>query len=294
MLTHPNCKINMGLRVVRRRPDGYHDLETVFVPIPLCDELEISPADHFSFRMEGLTFDGDTESNVVVRAYRLMQHEYGNRVGNVAICLKKNIPTGAGLGGGSSDAAFALKMVNQIFGLGLHSDTLRQHAASIGADCAFFIDNVPAYATGIGDLLTPIGCNPIDGLHLLLVKPDVAVSTADAYRGIVPRQLKEATMTDAMPLPKAITAPRNLWPEQLVNDFEDTVFAKHPIIKQLKDLMYTMSADYAAMSGSGAAVYGLFNEQETLDLAVGQLRDDYPGLFIYATSVPAKSPHPQQ
>ncbi len=156
MIASPNCKINIGLHVVRRRSDGYHDLETVFVPVPLCDELEINPSESFSFSQTGITIDCNPEDNIVVKAYRLLQRECGNRLPDVEIRLRKNIPFGAGLGGGSSDAAFTLKMVDELYSLGLGSERLRAIAAKLGADCPFFIDNQPAFATGIGNCLTPM------------------------------------------------------------------------------------------------------------------------------------------
>ena len=156
MIASPNCKINIGLHVVRRRSDGYHDLETVFVPVPLCDELEINSSENFSFSQTGIAIDCNPEDNIVVKAYRLLQRECGNRLPDVEIRLRKNIPFGAGLGGGSSDAAFTLKMVDELYSLGLGSERLRAIAAKLGADCPFFIDNQPAFATGIGDCLTPM------------------------------------------------------------------------------------------------------------------------------------------
>ena len=255
MTSHPNCKINLGLHVVRRRADGYHDLETVFVPVPLCDELEITPSASFDFRQEGIAIAGGAEDNIVVKAYRLMQHEYGERVGAVAIRLRKEIPFGAGLGGGSSDAALALRMIDSLFGLQLGAERLKALAARLGADCAFFIDNVPAYATGIGDRLSPLGFNPLEGHTLLLVKPDEAVGTAEAYRGIVPRERRGDTAP--VDLIQAVRRPVSEWRKAIVNDFEETVFQSHPRLAELKAALYAEGATYAAMSGSGSTLYAL-------------------------------------
>ena len=257
MKSRPNCKINIGLNVMRKRQDGYHDLETIFMPVPLCDELEIETADSFSFCQEGNDLGCDTEDNIVVKAYRLMRRELGDRVGEVAIRLKKNIPHGAGLGGGSSDAAFTLMMLNQLFSLGLDQDQLRQLASQLGADCPFFIYNEPCFATGIGEILTPLGFNPLQGLHLVLVKPDETVSTAEAYRGVVPRNLWESTSTSG--LRTAIQAPVEQWRQLVVNDFEESVFKSHPLLLTIKQRLYESGAIYAAMSGSGSTIYGIFN-----------------------------------
>ncbi len=263
MISHPNCKINLGLHVMRRRSDGYHDLETVFVPVPLCDTLDISPAESFSFTQDGIALDGDTESNLVVKSYRLMQKEFGKRIPVCDIRLTKNIPTGAGLGGGSSDAAFTIKMLNTLSGLGLPTTTMEALAARLGADCAFFINNQTAFATGIGDHLTPLGFNPLSGYRLLMVKPDEAVSTAEAYGGITPREQR----SDIQPcdLINAVKRPAKEWNQLVVNDFEETVFVKHPQLAAIKQALYASGALYAAMSGSGSTIYGIFGPDAAID-----------------------------
>lgn len=264
MIASPNCKINIGLHIVRRRNDGYHDLETVFVPVPLRDELTIEPAGHFNFSQTGIIINCNPESNIIVKALRLMQHECDNRLPDVDIHLHKSIPFGAGLGGGSSDAAFTLRMLNDLFDLGLSNDRLRSMAAKLGADCAFFIDNQPAFATGIGDKLTPLGFNPLKGYKLLMVKPDETVSTAEAYGGIMPREhrndIKPCNLTETVkrPIPE--------WKEYIVNDFEETVFAKHPRLSEIKNTLYANGALYAAMSGSGATVYGIFENNFNVNI----------------------------
>lgn len=253
MKAYPNCKINLGLRILRKRPDGYHDLASLFIPVPLCDELTIEPAEEFQFTQGGIPVDCPLEENICVKAYRLLSADFA-AVGAIKMHLQKNIPFGAGLGGGSSDAAFALRMINDIFSLGLTSAQLRQYAVRLGADCAFFIDNQPALATGIGDLLTPLDSNPLAGYQLILAKPNEGVSTREAYGGLV----IDPTAAASAPLTELIQAPIATWRNTIVNDFEHTIFPLHPAIGQLKDLCYRQGALYASMSGSGATVFGIF------------------------------------
>jgi len=240
MVVYPNCKINIGLRVVRKREDGYHDLETIFYPVyGLHDELEITPSETFSFEQDGIAIDCDAEDNLIVRCYRKMQAKYP-KIGSVRIRLKKNIPFGAGLGGGSSDAAHTAVALNELFGLELSKEELAKIVTPLGADCPFFVYNVPCFAEGIGDLLTPIDLS-LKGQRLVMIKPHVAVSTKDAYAGI------------------QVTGDRlqvtGLYPS---NDFETTVFKKFPELAAIKQRLLDMGATYAAMSGSGSTIYGLF------------------------------------
>ena len=255
MIAHPNCKINIGLHVTERRPDGYHNLETIFAPIPLCDTLEITPAPEFSFHQHGLRMECDTSENLCVRAYRLLKEVFP-AMGAVSMTLTKEIPMGAGMGGGSSDAAFTLKMLNELFALGLGHSQMESLATRLGADCPFFVRNVPAFATGIGNVLSPIDLSMLDGWHLVLAKPAESVSTAEAYRGIVPRS--GWARRPSIDLREAIRQPVATWKESVVNDFERSVFPRHPAIARCKDELYRAGAAYASMTGSGAAVYGLF------------------------------------
>lgn len=264
MRTTPNCKINIGLQVMRRREDGYHDLETIFVPVPLCDNLTINVSDIEKLSIDGIPIESDAEHNLVMRAYRLMQQEFGDRIPKCDISLTKNIPTGAGLGGGSSDAAFTIKMINDAAKLHLNNTEMELLAARLGADCAFFINNRTAYATGIGDRLTPLAFNPIKGYKLVMVKPDESVSTAEAYRGILPRDRRDDLPT--CNLAKAIERPIKEWNGLIVNDFEETVFKSHPNLAKLKDALYSHGALYAAMSGSGATIYGIFDNNQDTDI----------------------------
>lgn len=255
MKSFPNCKINLGLRVLRKRTDGYHDLSSIFLPVPLCDELEIEPMaeEGCHFTQSGIAIDCAPELNICFRAYQLLKEHYPQLPG-VRMHLVKNIPFGAGLGGGSSDAAFALKMLNQLFSLGLNQGQLCSYAASLGADCAFFIPNQPALAQGIGDQLTPLDFNPIEGFSLLLAKPSDSVSTREAYSGITLHP--EAAQGPS--LVQLVRQPVQQWQATVVNDFEQTVFPLHPAIAELKKLCLSHGALYASMSGSGATVFALF------------------------------------
>lgn len=258
MITFPCSKINLGLDIVSKRPDGYHNLETVFYPIPLEDALEITVNDKpdapdCTFTMHNASFDGSDEDNLVVKAYRILAADYP--LPKVDISLYKNIPTGAGLGGGSSDAAFALKMLNTIGKLNLSDAQLEEYAARIGADCAFFIRCIPSLATGIGNILTPVEC-PLQGYHLVLVKPDVHVSTKEAYSLVTPAQ-PVVSIADILPRPV------NMWASSMKNDFERSVFDKYPATANIKEELYRMGALYASMSGSGSSFYGIFDSEQS-------------------------------
>jgi len=254
MTTHPNCKINLGLHVTERRPDGYHNLETIFIPIPLCDSLTINTSDRYALYQVCIKSVSTPEENICTKAYRLLCEEYP-QIGGAEVHLEKNIPIGAGLGGGSSDGAHTIIMLNNIFNLGLTDEQMCSYAARLGADCPFFIYNRPCYATGIGDHLEPLNFRfPISNLHFVLLKPPVAVSTADAYRGIVPKR-------SDIDLRKAVKQPVEKWRDLIVNDFETTVFPKYPIIAEMKQYLYDRGAVYASMSGSGSALFAFFKEQ---------------------------------
>ena len=251
MIVFPNAKINLGLRVVARREDGYHDIESVFLPVGLADALEITPSmdGRFSFASSGIVIGGDIESNLCVKAFRLMQRKYN--VPALRIFLHKIIPAGAGLGGGSSDAAFTLKLINRMFSLKICNQELMERAAELGSDCPFFIENRPCLATGRGEHLQPI--DPFFGRKfILIVKPDLSVSTAWAYSHVVPSGKH-------LPPPASIPENPRLWNSLLPNDFETAVFEEWPEIGQIKQLLLQMGAGYAAMSGSGSAVFGLFD-----------------------------------
>ncbi len=250
MITFPNAKINIGLNVVSKRDDGYHNLETVFYPVKLADALELVGSDRFRFSSSGLEIDGKPENNLIVKAYKLLQKDFN--LPPVKLHLHKVIPFGAGLGGGSADAAFTLKMLNSHFNLKIPSDKLENYAAQIGADCPFFIENRPVFATGIGDRFLPINLDLAE-YEIVIVKPDVSVSTPDAFRNITPSKPK-------FNLKDIENLPIEDWKYFIKNDFEKSVFEKYPEIENLKNTLYEMGAIYASMSGSGSAVFGIFRE----------------------------------
>lgn len=253
LLLLPCCKINIGLNVVRRRPDGYHDLETVFYPLPLTDQLEIAAAPAsdapYTLTLSGHRVAGSADDNLIVRVYRALQEEFN--LPPVSIFLRKNIPMGAGLGGGSSDAASMMRGLNELFALGLSDTEMEERVARFGADCAFFIKARPAFATGIGDHLTPIPLS-LKGRHIVLVKPDVFVSTREAYAGVSPKPAPCDLSTLA-------ERPMEEWRSCVVNDFEPSVFQAHPRLAAIKQTLYDMGAVYAAMSGSGSTLFGIFD-----------------------------------
>ena len=257
MKLFPNCKINIGLRVVRKREDGYHDLQTIFYPVyGLHDELEVEAIDNFElgiknfeFIQEGLAVDCPAEDNLIIKCYLRMREKYP-QIGNVRIRFRKNIPFGAGLGGGSSDAAHMAIALNEIFHLGLTREQLAHEVRGLGADCPFFIYNTPCYAEGIGDQLTPI---PLDlsNLRLVMIKPQCGVSTREAYSGI--------RLSDPSDMPNlSDTSDLAALLNHATNDFEHTVFALHPELADIKKRLLDAGAIYAAMSGSGSTIFGLF------------------------------------
>ncbi len=251
MLTQPCAKINLGLYVTERRPDGYHNLQTIFYPIPLTDELEVVPAHSDSLDIEGIPVAGRTEDNLVMKVVSLLRNE-GYRVPPVSIRLKKNIPSGAGLGGGSSDAAYMMRMLNEMFQLGMSIQEMEQKVARLGADCAFFIQSRPMFAEGIGNVFTPISLPRLKGRYLVLVKPDDFVSTKEAYAHVSPKKPN-------VPLMTVIGGDIDKWKKSVKNDFETSVFPTHPTIAEIKESLYASGADYAAMSGSGSSVFGIFS-----------------------------------
>lgn len=270
MIRFPNAKINLGLNIVNRRPDGYHDIETVFYPIALEDSLEIVPAAEgaaTTLSCYGRHVDCPMEKNLVTKALRLLQAEFN--IGEVEMHLMKHIPDGAGLGGGSSDASSALIMLNEMFQLGLSADQLAERAARLGADCAFFIYNRPVMATGIGNIFSPVDVD-LAGCHLLLVKPPVAVPTAQAYAKVVPAPSAEA-------IPDILKLPITEWQHHLHNDFEPSVFAQHPLLADIKQQIYSAGALYASMSGSGSSMFGIFSDANMAEAAKNQ----FPGYDAY-------------
>ena len=271
----PNCKINIGLRIVRKREDGYHDLETIFYPVyGLHDELEVEPAEEFAFLQDGLVVDCLPTDNLIYKVYKRMQ-EHFPQIGNVKITFKKNIPFGAGLGGGSSDAAHMAIALNEIFALGLTREQLAEEVRPLGADCPFFIYNTPCYAEGIGDQLTPISLD-LSGLRLVMIKPACGVSTKEAYAGIKPKGtcevFKDLKVLSDLTILSALT-----------NDFEETVCKVHPEIAEIKQRLQEAGALYAAMSGSGSTVFGLFqnNAEGRTDAQLRLLHEEFASMVIF-------------
>jgi 4-diphosphocytidyl-2-C-methyl-D-erythritol kinase len=254
MVGFPPCKINLGLHVVARRNDGFHELETCFYPIQRTDILEVIRADEFSITYSGIEVPGRSVDNLCVRAYELLRQDFS--LSPVKIHLHKIIPMGAGLGGGSSDAAYTLRLLNQLFDLNISNGKLHEYAARLGSDCAFFLDDEPKIGTGRGEILSAVSVN-LAGNFLVMVKPDVHVSTAEAYAGITPR-------APVVSIEKQLKLPVSAWKETLVNDFEPSVFEKFPIIKSVKEKLYNLGAAYASMSGSGASVFGIFEKPAEL------------------------------
>lgn len=261
MTEFPCAKINLGLNVVSKRPDGYHSLETVFYPIPLCDALEVHKMDHdfpsdvaCDLKITGMKIDGSEADNLVVKAYDLLSQDF--RLPRVHAHLCKRIPTQAGLGGGSSDAAFMIRLLDEKFHLNMGNAEMERYAARLGADCAFFITTEPSFATGIGDELEPADgkYGNLDGYFLALVKPDIAISTREAYASIRPHAPEKCCRD-------IVRQPIDTWRDELKNDFEEAVFAKYPQIGRIKDTLYEQGTVFALMSGSGSAVYGIFREE---------------------------------
>ncbi len=252
----PNCKINLGLNIVDRRLDGYHNLETIFYPIPLADELVLERAEKDSIEVKGIPVDGDVFDNLVWRAVKLLRAE-GCQIPPIRVELTKHIPNGAGLGGGSSDAAFMIKMLNMEFCLDLTVKEMEEYAALLGADCAVFIRNKPVYAEGIGNIFSPIDLS-LKGWFLVLVKPDDFISTREAYSAVTPKP-------SGFDLRELSTQPVGQWRGRMVNDFEESVFPLHPMVRGIRDRFYELGAEYAAMSGSGSSVFALFREKKSLE-----------------------------
>lgn len=257
MINFPIAKINLGLNVVSKRDDGYHNLETVFYPVPIKDALEVFPMEdgfpsdvRCDLKVTNLFIDGDEQKNLVVKAYNMIAQDY--ELPRVHVHLYKHIPTQAGMGGGSSNCAYMIRLLNEMFSLEMSDEKMIGYAARLGADCAFFIKAQPAYAEGIGEKLQPISID-LSGCKMLVVRPNIPVSTKEAFSLITPQVPKKNCLD-------IVRQPIETWKDELVNDFERSVFAIHPEIGRLKEMMYEQGAVYAAMSGSGSSVFGLFSD----------------------------------
>lgn len=254
MISFANAKINLGLLITEKREDGYHNIETIFYPVKLYDVVEINASATLQFESAGLEIPSQGK-NLCEKAFESLQTEYD--IKPISIHLLKNIPIGAGLGGGSSDAANVLKMLNEMNDLGINPDELKKRAEKLGADCPFFIENKPVFADGIGTSFQDVSIDLSD-YFIVIIKPDVHISTAEAYQNVIPQ-------TPKVDLKRAIQLPIQEWKYHIVNDFELGVFQKYPEIEEIKHAFYTKGALFASMSGSGSAVFGIFEESINLD-----------------------------
>lgn len=268
MIAFPNAKINLGLNILERRSDGFHNIESLLIPLKLSDILEVIPSDDLkvSFTSTGLEIPSNGKPNLCQQAFQEIKKQFS--IPGVSIHLHKNIPSGSGLGGGSADAAFTLKMIDRLFSLNLSVDELKNLAAKLGSDCPFFIENQPVLVTGRGEKLESF---PVDlsGLHLMLVIPNIRVSTADAYAGVQPSRPE-------VPLREVLKQPLEKWKDLLKNDFENSVFHKYPLLARIKKELYQAGALYASMSGSGSSLFGLFRKKPD-----PTLRQSFPDAFFW-------------
>ncbi len=269
MLCFPNANINIGLNIIEKRSDHFHNIETVFYPVPLSDILEIvvneNPEDSdLDFRISGMSIPGEKKDNLCVKAYQILADQFP--LPPVRILLHKIIPMGAGLGGGSSDGAHTLTLLNKIFQLGLVPEDLKMYATQLGSDCPFFIDNKPAIGLETGNNLSFVTVN-LSGCYLVIIKPEINISTAEAYAGIIPGKPGRS-------LSEFIKLPINHWNGRIENHFEQVIFDHYPVIKEIKELLYRQGALYASMTGSGSAIYGIFEKQI-------QLKENFKKMFYW-------------
>jgi 4-diphosphocytidyl-2-C-methyl-D-erythritol kinase len=251
MITFPNGKINLGLHVTSKRSDGYHEIESCMVPVPVYDVLEMVISAQHSFSISGLSIPGNTDENLIKKAFSLLKKDYPD-IPAIKIHLYKNIPIGAGLGGGSADASFALTLMNKLFGLGIKSVKLEEYAATLGSDCPFFVENQPKLVRGRGEIMSSVELN-LKGVWVYLVYPQIHIGTKEAYAGLTPKKPTHS-LSDILHFPET-------WKEKLVNDFEPSLFDKYPELERIKNTCYENGAFYASMSGSGSSVFGLFEQQ---------------------------------
>ena len=268
MIVFPNCKINLGLNILRKREDGFHDLETVFFPVDLRDALEIIPSSNKThITVTGISA-GNAENNLCLKAFNLLKKDYP-QLPEIYIHLHKAIPIGAGLGGGSSDAAFMLQLLNEKFNLNISPDNMLVYALQLGSDCSFFLLNKPSIASGRGEILEPINLS-LSGHKILLINPRIHISTAEAFKKINP-------VIPEKKIKNIILQPIETWKEELSNDFENYVFERYPLIKKIKTDLYKAGAEYAAMSGSGSTIFGIFKKNNTINYNIE------PGFFHHLT-----------
>jgi len=251
MITFPNAKINIGLNILRKRADEFHDIESLFYPVAFFDVLELVKSKQFEFTSSGLDIPGHSANNLCIKAYNIIKNDYS--IGNVKMHLHKVIPMGAGLGGGSANGAFCINMLNELFELNIPVKKRINYAAQLGSDCSFFIENRSAFATGKGEILRPLNVD-LSGKWIILVNPNIHVSTADAFSGVTVDDSK----TDLI---DKLTSPLSRWNESIINEFETSVFKKYPQIESLKKELYDSGAEYASMTGSGSTIYGIFDQE---------------------------------
>jgi len=268
VILFPNAKINLGLNIIRKRPDGYHDLETVFYPIALQDALEVITNDNakedIRISLSGISLNENVGDNLCVKAYRLLKKDFP-QLPAVMIHLHKNIPPGGGLGGGSSDAAFTLQLLNKKFALQLSTDQLINYALQLGSDCPFFLHNKPCFATGRGEVLEPASVD-LSGYKHVLINPGIHISTTEAFHLITPAVPSKSAK-------EIVTQPVETWQRELKNDFEAPVFNRYPEIETIKSTLYKAGALYASMTGSGSTVYGIFKKDT-------ELKNDFPPWYF--------------
>ncbi|QCK14775.1 4-(cytidine 5'-diphospho)-2-C-methyl-D-erythritol kinase [Mangrovivirga cuniculi] len=260
MISFPNAKINLGLYITEKRKDGFHNIESVFYPIPFNDILEINFASKTSFETTGLKIPGKKDDNLILKAYKALRKDFN--IDPVQINLHKQIPMGAGLGGGSADGAFAIKQLNDLFGLYLEDELLKIYASDLGSDCPFFIKNEPSYVTGRGEELEEIDLS-LNGYYFLLLNPGIHISTPKAYSMIKPNMIDFS-------LVELINSGPSNWKGNLKNDFQDPIIKEHSLIGEIIGDLYTQGAVYASMTGSGSSVYGIFKEEQN---EIGNLKD---------------------
>jgi len=254
MICFPNAKINIGLNVVEKRSDGFHNLETIFFPIGMKDALECIESDSLQFENSGLIIDGNPLDNLCIKAWKLLKQDFD--IPPVHIHLHKAIPFGAGLGGGSSDATYTIKLLNDYFKLGISKEKMIEYALALGSDCPIFVINRSCYGTGRGEILEPVTLN-LDGCFLVLINPGIHVPTSEAFASIIPHQPE-------YDLRESIQKPISEWNKYIFNDFEKSIFPKYPNIAEIKETLYKQGALYAAMSGSGSSVFGIFEQDVAL------------------------------
>jgi len=267
MITFPNAKINLGLHVLDRREDGFHNIESVIVPVSLCDSLEVVPdykvaSGHCSMEVYGLKVQGGGSENLCYRAYSQLAEQYSLPAVNIR--LLKNIPTGAGLGGGSADAAFTIKMLNDLFGLKMTTELMEGHCAELGSDCSFFIGNATALTSGRGEMVDAFNSDMLVGYQVVVVHPGLHIDTGEAYSNITPDASKRGLLMNIL------ANPMGQWKDTLVNDFEAVVFTQYPQLQSIKEKLYDNGAAYASLSGSGSSLYGLFKDTMLQDLQFGE------------------------